>query len=184
MMTQLLNSSSDPEAFEKMGKLYNDEKRKGFTTELSGPKGPPAIDKAQESPEYIPLIFALKDLRIQYYTGQFNSPGEFSRSACLMRGNTVLEMLDDTMINAVLKNEQPEPLPPDPLFSLMLKDLADWPEDTRLAVRGIFAFGPGDKELAKQCALHSLKLNNQCTLAKQLLQLLAEKNDPRIPFGK
>jgi hypothetical protein len=62
--------------------------------------------------------------------------------------------------------------------------MANWPEDTLIAVRGVFAFGPGDDELARQCAIHSLKRNRDCTLARQLLQLLSDDNtDPRIPFS-
>lgn len=138
----------------------------------------------QQPPSYLPLIFALKDLRIKYFPNQFDSPKEFSRSACLVRGDTVLEIPNDVTTDTFLKNETFEPLPPDPMAPLLLLELPLLPEDVLIAMRGIFAFGPRDIELAKKCAFHSLKLNNQCTLAKQLLQLLTENKDPRIPFGK
>lgn len=138
----------------------------------------------QQPPSYLPLIFALKDLRIKYFTDQFNSPQEFAHSACLVRGDVILKIPDDETVVDFLKNEPSASLPDDPMAPLLRMEMSQWPEDTFIAVRGIMAFGPGDTITAKKCALHSLKLNNDCTLGKQLLQLLSEKIDPRVPFGK
>lgn len=142
------------------------------------------MDDIPQHPKYLPLIFALKDLQIRYYPAQFNSPEEFSRSACLLRGDSILPMVEDADIEARLRTARVTELPPDPMASLMRLDMSDWPDDAFLAVRGILAFGPGDDKLATECALHSLKLNRNCRLARQLLQLLSDEKDVRIPFGE
>ncbi len=136
-----------------------------------------------ENPEYIPLIFALKDLTIRYYPDKADSPKDFSLTAALMRGKTVLPVIDDAAVEAQLKDGPFQPPEANPMDELMRKmEFAAWPDDAFTAVLGIFAFGPGDVEHATACARYSLQLNKDCKLARQLLQLLAEKTDPRIPF--
>jgi hypothetical protein len=137
----------------------------------------------RSDPKYIPLIFALKDLRIRYNPEQVNSPAEFSRSTCLVRGDSVLARADDAVVNARFRTVPLRELPTDPMDALLRRETPGWPDDAFLALRGVFAFGPGNDPLATQCALHSLKLNRDCTLARQLFQLLSEEKDPRIPFS-
>jgi hypothetical protein len=133
-------------------------------------------------PEYIPLIFALKDLTIRYYPDMAGSP-DFSKAACLMRGGTVLSKVDDNTVDAYLQGGPFNPPESNPMDEMMRKmEFSAWPDDSFVAVLGIFAFGPGDVERAKVCARYSLQLNRDCTLARQLLQILSEKTDPRIPF--
>jgi len=141
------------------------------------------MTRIQSRPSYLPLIFALKDLRVRYYPEQVDSPEQFSRSACLMRGDSVLPAIGDAAVEARLSGGPQRPLPPDAMETLIRRDLPGWPEDAFLAIRGIFAFGPGNNALAEQCALHSLQHNRRCTLARQLLHLLSDGNDPRVPFG-
>lgn len=136
-----------------------------------------------DGPEYIPLIFALKDLTIRYYPSKAGSPKEFSAAACLMRGETILAKVDDNAVDAHLNAGPFDPPESNPMDEMMRKmQFSAWPDDAFLAVLGIFAFGPGDTERATVCAHYSLQLNKDCTLARQLLQLLSEKTDPRIPF--
>ena len=89
----------------------------------------------------------------------------------------------DDVLDAQLRLAPLKELPADPIASLMRMDMPGWPDDTFVAVRGILAFGPGDDKLATECALHSLRLNRDCMLARQLLQLLSTDQDPRIPFS-
>jgi hypothetical protein len=68
--------------------------------------------------EYMPLIFALKDLRIRYYPDQLNSPVVFTRSTCLLRGDAVLPSVDDSVVDSCVRHELSD-LPPDPMEALM-----------------------------------------------------------------
>ena len=164
-------------------KLRGGRPRPSTTPTLKGGARRPsaAADNPAGTPEFLPLIFALKDLRIRFHPSQFGTPAEFSKSACLVRGDQALTSGNEAQRRQWRASPLPAPLPEDPLAAMMLKELSQWPADALLAVRGIFAFGPGDVVLARNCALHALSLNPDCTLALQLLGLLEQKVDPRIP---
>lgn len=156
---------------------------------LAAPPGAtPAQDRPVQvrpggSPSYLPLLFALKDLRIQFYPDQVGAPVEFSRSACLMRADTVLPVMEEAAVEALLQKGPVSPPPADPADALMRAGCPGWPEDALVALRGITAFGAGSIPIAETCALHALQINRSCTLARQLLQMLSEKQDPRVPFS-
>lgn len=134
-------------------------------------------------PSYIPLIFALKDLRIRFYPKKVDSAADFSSSACLMRGDTPLPAVDDVIVERLLEKGPYDPPLRNPLDDMMRQaECSDWPDDAFIAVLGIFAFGPGDIERATACARYSLQLNKDCRIARQLLYLLSEQTDQRIPF--
>lgn len=135
------------------------------------------------NPSYYPLILALKDLRIRFYLSQLNSPREFSRTACLLRGDSVLPAADDGVVELHVQSTTAEPPRLLGLPATALKaSCRGWPEDTLVAMQGIYFYGPGNDTLANVCACHALRLNRECMLARQLLKLLLEKADLRVPF--
>jgi hypothetical protein len=173
-------------AFNKFARLVDHQRggchRASTTPTLKGGERRRPAPAAPEGTSYLPLIFALKDLRIRYFRGQLESPEEFSRSTSLMRGEVELTTGSEAQKTAWRQITPDGPLEEDPMAVLLLKDLGQWPQDAFIAMRGILAFGPGNDVLARQCALHALKLNPDCRLALQLLALLSQKQDVSIPF--
>jgi hypothetical protein len=136
-------------------------------------------------PAQLPLIFSLKELKIAYFPDLLSKPVLFSQLACIFSSEGPLPLMDqakkDAWLNEARNVTLPQSSTEDPVHSMMAKELK-WPEDAFIALRGVFVFGANSDKEARQLALYALKLNPRCTIALQLLNILAGGKDPRIPF--
>lgn len=142
---------------------------------------PDAVERLQEMmrparpgpASYLPLIFALDDLRIRFHPDEIATPAEFSRSASLVRGDTPLPEADDATVESRLRAAGIVPSPETDAADMALRfSCPGWPEDALVALRGIVSSGAGAKAMALSCALHALTLNRHCTLARQLMRMV------------
>lgn len=135
------------------------------------------------SEQTLPLVFALKHLRIVYHDDELGSPAEFSQSARLLQGTREIPMANDAGIDRTLGDKSPGALPTGVELQILQMSCPGWPEDVVFAFEGITAFGAMDLNRAKACAKHALSNNRDCRLARQLVKLLSAKTDVRCPFG-
>jgi hypothetical protein len=131
----------------------------------------------------LPLIFALKHLHVAWRADNVGSPEEFSRTAQLMQGGHAIPAAGDAAVESLLGEGVLASLPQGAELQLLTMACEGWPTDAAYSFAGISAFGAKDVTRAKACAKHALTLNRDCTLARQLLRLIAAKSDVRCPFG-
>jgi TPR repeat protein len=132
------------------------------------------------SPSFLPLIFALRNLRIRFYPALLTSGVEFSRSASLVEGDRVLPSSDDAEVGAFMKATPPSVPLKEPGWEMLRMACPGWPDVALIAVHGITLFGARAEAEATLCVWKALSAQNDCMLARQLLKLLSLTDDPRL----
>lgn len=131
----------------------------------------------------LPLIFALKHLHVCWHDENLSCPKVFSRDARLMQGTREIPAADDAEVEMLLGENLSGSLPQGVELQMLTMECDGWPEDVAFSFAGISAFGAKDVARAKVCAKHVLTLNRDCTLARQLVKLIAASVEVRCPFG-
>jgi ankyrin repeat protein len=136
-------------------------------------------DKPAE--QRLPLIFALKHLHIRAPDPMLGALA--AQPIRLMQGERKVPLAGDEQITAFLKQPCSGTLPEGTELELLRLSCQRWPEAALMAFAGITAFGAGNLDRARACAKHSLSLDPQGTLARQLVRLLSTTAEVRCPFG-
>ena len=125
-----------------------------------------------------PLIFALKHLRLEWDSDKPTA------SARLMQGDREIPPVPEARVRIFLSQAVPVgKLPEDFELEMLEIMMAGLPREAKLSFDGISKFGAKRTEDAARCAYEALRLNEDCTLARQLLSLLIVKSEVRCPFG-
>lgn len=157
--------------------------------ELPAPKSKPVVattpsvqsENQLGQADFIPMIASMKAFRICSYPKHLSSPAEFSKTTSLMKGDAVFPNQE----SATRRNTAAAlaSLSTNHFYKQIVAACPDWPDDVRIAFRGLLAFAAGEHDLAFQCARLALQQQNMCLLARQIMSLLSDTNEHRIRGG-
>lgn len=125
---------------------------------------------------YLPLIFAMRHLRIRI-TGEAD--------ACLMQGDRELPTPDDGRVREFC--EGPEhaggTLPEGVELRILQMQCPGLPGHVAYAMAGVVSFGARDLKRAAACARHAWAADPAGKMARQLVGLLLARQETRLNFG-
>jgi len=129
-----------------------------------------------------PLIFAMQHLHVSS-PGASDSATEISAQVRLMQGDREVPSAGDSDVERFLAENHAAPAPPDIMLEILRMEFAHWPDAVVQAMQGITEFGAGAIGPAEASAHRSLQSDSRCKLGRQLVRMLAAKQELRLKSG-